>query len=827
MRRRASEPSNGARATAATLLALAAALAGSCSGPGDSAGAARPRATPASVRLFDLADQATVTGTLRGLDGDVAAPGASERLFRFEFDDPPASCWFDGAWIDELEHEASSPRHARATIVEAEGERAVRLEPGDGGLHRFVAADAESALLVVARVRAPEGGRDGGLAVASHEIAPPEESALAPALLEVSSGELRSSRADLLPEDHGGRFIELWTYVAPREKRRSLSLSLLPSTAGLLVDRLEVRRLSTASVLHYTPRLAIDRATHPLARVVYLVNRTCEALLVPAGASVAWQLDVPRRRPRFVFLPGAIAARSGDAAELVVRVDGEQALATRVAGARLAEKADVAPLEVDLARFAGRRVEVALAARSESDVVAFFGAPELLGTDEPDEPLGRRNLLLISLDTLRADHVGCYGDRRGLTPNLDALAAEGLRFASVLSPSSWTLPAHMSLMTGQHPIVHGTMNLRRLMDQERSRPLAARLRDEGWFTAAFTGGGPMQPRNGFGLGFESYGIDDPVKLTRLRHDKADVVAARAAGEVDHLEPALSWLRAHADQPFLLFVHTYVVHNYDPEPRFLAPLDDPSRRIADDWPMALGRRSEEHDAAALARLRNLYAATLAEADERLVGRLLHELDALGLAKKTVVCVVADHGEEHMEHGTTGHRKELYGESTRVPWILRGPGVPRAAVRDDPVELADVAPTLAGLLGIAPDWRVLARDQLRADPEANRETPRLLLLGDVDTQDSREALVAGPWKLMRWNRDGGPEFRLYRIDDDPLERHDLAAEDDGRLRSLAALLAERKRQMLAEAAKLPHDAGIGVRDPTPEELERLRDLGYVDH
>jgi arylsulfatase A-like enzyme len=782
-----------------------------------------------SVHLVDRAAEAKVGGSLRGLDQDWSAPGACEVVRSYEFEQPPEPPWFDESWARELAADASAPHHARATIVALDGGSAAQLAGADGGLRRLVAVAARDPLLVVARVRAPAGAKGGGLAVAIHDVAPPEPDALALAVRNLASAELAAAQRAMLPDDHGGEWRELTLLLPPKGGRRCIGVALLPSGEGLLVDRVEVRRLSMAGWIGASPRLDFDRGKAPLARTIDLVDSTCEALLAPAGASLSFAVDVPRTKPRFLFLPGAFALQGGASVDLVVSAttaDGAEGFGpetTTVTAHRLREAQALAPVEIDLAPLAGRRVELKIAAKAEADVVATFGAPELLGGPEPTAARARRNLLLISLDTLRADHLGCFGDARKLTPRIDALAAAGLRFAAVDSPSSWTLPTHLAAMTGQHPLVHGALLIEDAMDAERSRPLAARMREQGWCTAAFTAGGPVSPRVGFGLGFERYGIDDPVKHTQLDHDAAQIAAKRKA-KGDAFAPVLAWLRAHSDQPFLLFLHTFVVHNYDPQPRFLAPIDDPENRVAGDVPEQLGRLALRDDAA-FARMRNLYAACVAEADQRLVGRALAALDELGLAGDTIVCLIADHGEEQREHGKMGHFREVWRESVHVPWILRGPGVPVGAVRDDPVELADVAPTLAALLGLPDDPLVFGRDQLAADPGENAATPRLLLLGAPGEPGSVESLALGPWKVFRWWKErGDPIVKLFQTDADLMEQHDLAATEPEPLRRMLAALDERKRQLLELRDRLPSSGRAARRELTPEELEQLKALGY---
>jgi arylsulfatase A-like enzyme len=827
---------HAAMLTAAVAATLTFALA-ACRGGGDEPPTSAPRAPlhveGGPLRLLHHLDAATITGSLRGLDGRLDADDLGRETWRDDASGPPDAAWFDGRWFAELDESLAAPSHARA---QPQPDGTWRLAPEDVGLHRLVAVGAEQPSIVLARVRrlasaAPSAATNAELPrlmALPHRFAPPDDAAQRAALVHsIDAAALAQQRVAELPAAAAasGAWTTLALFLDPVEGQRSLSLSLFPGDAPLEVDWVAVRAAPAVATLGQRPRLSFDLATHPLARAIDLIHAAADTLLLPSGVRVAWPLVVPADRPRLLFRPGALALREGLVAALAIDVDGQRAWSGR-ATSPPPETGQAPELVVlDLAPWAGRTIELAFSADAGAhadDVVAACFAPELLAPVAAPRP---PNLLLISLDTLRADHVGCYGDARGLTPAIDALAAAGTRFAHVQSPSSWTLPTHMSAMTGQHPAVHGALESDRVMDPLRSAPLGARLREAGYATAAFTAGGPVHPRNGFGLGFDFYGVDDPMGVTRLRHDLAVVQSAKARGEVDDLAPAIDWLDRHADLPFCLFVHTFLVHNYDAKPRWLARVPDAGAPLHDDFPLKLGAAAKEGDAAALRRIRTLYAATLAQADELLVKRLLAELDALRIADDTVVCLMADHGEEFLEHGWFGHHKELWSETTRVPWIVRGPGVPRGKVHESAVELGDLAPTIAALLRLPPDPRVMGVD--RFGPGGDEEEARLLLLGDVDAPGSREALVVGPWKVMRWIAKEGeePRVRLFHVGDDPGETLDRAAEDPARLRALLFQLDSRKAALRAAAAELPSSGTRQSRDLTPAEIQRLKDLGYI--
>ena len=270
------------------------------------------------------------------------------------------------------------------------------------------------------------------------------------------------------------------------------------------------------------------------------------------------------------------------------------------------------------------------------------------------------NLLLITLDTVRADRLGAYGYAGVETPNLDRLASEGVRFAEAGSPVPLTLPAHATILSGLLPPRHGVRNNGAERFPEEPATLATRLAAAGYRTGAFIGAFVLDRRFGLGRGFDRY--DDEIPRERA----ADLDAERPGRVVT--DRALAWLSEKSEKPFFAWVHLYDAHAPYAPP-------EPFRTLYADRP---------------------YDGEIAEVDAQ-VGRLLAELDRLGIAGRTVVVVVGDHGEALGEHGELTHGLLLYEPSLHVPLLLRAPGVlPTGWVVETPVSLVDLAPTLAGLL-----------------------------------------------------------------------------------------------------------------------------------
>ena len=273
------------------------------------------------------------------------------------------------------------------------------------------------------------------------------------------------------------------------------------------------------------------------------------------------------------------------------------------------------------------------------------------------------NVLLITIDTLRADHVGSYGYSKGTTPTLDALAVEGVRFATPVAPTPLTLPSHTSILTGLFPPAHGVRHNGMFRLDPAVETLAERMHEGGYATAAFVGSVVLAKRYGLDQGFEVYN-DEPTREksgpSGFRESPAAVVTDRA----------LRWLDA-TDGPFFLWVHYY-----DPHARYTPPSPF-SKRFADQP----------------------YDGEIAYVDSQ-IGRLLQRLRGSGRFEQTFIVVTSDHGESLGEHGEATHSYTLYDPVLLVPLIFRGPDIPASRVVTGVVRTIDIAPTLLWSLGLDP-------------------------------------------------------------------------------------------------------------------------------
>jgi arylsulfatase A-like enzyme/Flp pilus assembly protein TadD len=401
-------------------------------------------------------------------------------------------------------------------------------------------------------------------------------------------------------------------------------------------------------------------------------------------------------------------------------------------------------------------------------------------------PTRARNLLLVSLDTVRADHLGCYHYAAAQTPRIDQLAASGVRFEQASTVVPLTLPAHSSLMTGTFPSWHGVRDNGGFYLEDDQITLAEVLRDRGFRTGGFVGAFVLDRRWGIAQGFERF-FDD-FDLDRFANVFGMDMIQRPGSEV--VDRALEWLRAEPKRPFFAWVHLYDAHTpYEaPEPfrsRFPRTLD------------------------------GAYDAEIASVDAQ-VGRLIDALRADGRLDDTVVIVVADHGEMLGEHGELTHGFFIYEGATHIPLIVSGPGVPTGVVPDQ-VRIVDVMPTALSLLGVAVPKQVQGANLM---PVARGQH-----LGLVAHSESWYPRYHYGWSELRAIQDGrfkfirAPRPEMYDLTTDPGEDHDRSAESGSRLDVFSRALDEFESRTTRAGAQQ------GPRPVDSETEERLAALGYV--
>jgi arylsulfatase A-like enzyme len=419
------------------------------------------------------------------------------------------------------------------------------------------------------------------------------------------------------------------------------------------------------------------------------------------------------------------------------------------------------------------------------------------------------HVLLIVVDCLRADHVGAYGHPLPTTPNIDRLAAEGIRFESAYANATWTKPSMATLFTGLHPSEHGLLRVGEPASDEIETDalpediptLAESFRAAGYRTIAVVNQIHLKPEFGFARGFESYRWVKNRSAYEINRELFEELGAQREGR-----PVFAWLhyidvhwpykRGRKDAPPELGIA-----RMHPEP----PLEQ-SREVIEAWV------AEHMNEANRRALETRYDREVAFADGA-VGDLVERVRAAGALDDTWIVVTSDHGEGFLEHGRLMHGFRPYEEVARVPLVMRPPprlGLPRG-VRSSLVSHADFAPTLTDLLGLRPLPDTTGRSY--ADVLRGRESPaRTVLL----QSELASALRSGRHKLIV--RQDEP-LELYDLGADPAERRNLATERcEGECVALRGELERRTRALGPQRV-----AGRGRF--TPEEAAELRALGYL--
>ncbi len=428
----------------------------------------------------------------------------------------------------------------------------------------------------------------------------------------------------------------------------------------------------------------------------------------------------------------------------------------------------------------------------------------LLETACPAPRGAARNAILISIDTLRADHLEVYGHERPTSPNLDAFAAGGVVFEDPLATAAWTLPSHISLLTGRYPAGHGVRK-----DRHRLRgnvpTLASVLQERGFATAAFVNSFFLQPSYGAQRGFATYRY---VPESDSRRGDAPLITRLA----------LDWLGARRDGRFFLFLHYFDVHSdyvaleryeqiFAPRPGRLSGRTQELMRIRAKQ-LSIAPEDAEH-------LARLYDAGIRQLDDDLEP-LFEWLQESGRFGDTVVIVTSDHGEEFLEHGSVSHDRTHYQELLRVPLILGGGGLPAGLRIATPVSLTDLMPTLLGLLELPAPVGIDGRD-LRAlweSPEPAADERPLFAETSPMREDALRSVRMGRFKLIRDLRTDRVE--LYDLEADPVETRDLSAALPEVVDRLSSVLDDLLRRSVEPEplSELPKEAEA-----------RLRALGYL--
>lgn len=616
------------------------------------------------------------------------------------------------------------------------------------------------------------------------------------------------------------------------ENRLVLPASALREGDNRLVLRYAYTRVPrdlTAGMSPDTRRLGVlwdyfrfDTRGDPAARV----RATGRQLYIPYGVSVEYYTRFPVTG---ALLAERVQSRGEEGGSLAVTVSDEKG---EESAGRLSPGTEPAALRLPLT---GKPVRVSLTAipakrpaPTASGIVLTrpaFGLERGAVVSMPGGASGTRaaeaavaarnsgrrppNVIVYLVDTLRADHLGCYGYGKPVSPHADAFAKEATLFESVVAQAPWTRPAVASILTGVWPKTHG-VNGRQDALSHQALTLAEMLQSRGYHTAGFATNGNVAKAFGFAQGFDTYEL-----LPRSRQASRFVT-----------ERAARWLDENPDRPFFLYLHTVDPHSpYRPEPEFrarFAPAVPNDGTGGHPW---LGRLQHGSLRATRTEIDNalaLYDAEIAQNDASF-GALIELLRKRGLWDNTAVVFLSDHGEEFHDHGGWEHGKTLYSEMLHVPLIVRLPGLGEGRRIGEVAQQIDLVPTLLAWLGMPLPPHLEGRDLLplllRSEgdepPPPSVETVAYSYM-DVDGHRGTSA-TAQDWHLIDV-RAPAPRVGLFDRKEDPAERDNRAGKSPvglGYMRALLAAKEREKRQTLRP--------GEGVMDD--ELREQLKALGYI--
>ena len=449
------------------------------------------------------------------------------------------------------------------------------------------------------------------------------------------------------------------------------------------------------------------------------------------------------------------------------------------------------------------------APKSPSAAADDTGLASLDGIESGIDGTGM-NVVLVSVDTTRADHLGCWGHPVIKTPNIDRFAAQGTRFLWCISSAPLTLPSHTTMLTGSYPFVHGARDNGIFFVDQGNVTLAELFKEAHYATDAEVAAVVLGRRYGLDQGFDTYGDVKPNRPKMNLHDLADVGTGgdgstkpaieferpviqtdRKAGEIT--DRGIEIISGHAEtgRPFFVFLHYFDPHwpHEAPEP-FASAYDEG------------------------------YYAEIAFFDQEF-GRLLDAIDDLGLAGKTLVILTSDHGEGRGHHGEHTHSAFLYDSTLHVPLIMRCPGlVPAGLEVEQQVRLVDITPTIADFAGLRRTEQMQGTSllPLLADPDRD-----VRLACYADTLVLQNTLNYSPLRSVRteqWKYILAPREELYNVSQDRRELFNLASIETER----AAAMRQELWDIIADAPPAPGGRGKW-RAPEAEEVRKLAALGYV--
>ena len=433
------------------------------------------------------------------------------------------------------------------------------------------------------------------------------------------------------------------------------------------------------------------------------------------------------------------------------------------------------------------------------------------------------NVILILIDTLRADHLSCYGYERSTSPNIDRMAEEGVLFENPVAPSSWTKPSTASLFTSLYPSMHGVIYGNSVLPRALTT-LAEVLKEAGYLTAGFVANPQIKAIFDFDQGFDFYDdtiVEDKIYHVLFRGNDLEKKIIRRLFKLKWewtdnnnaemiTRKIIPWLKENKDSRFFLYLH-YI----DPHEPYSPPDPFHDKYSNDEFKMTENQKNIA-----------LYDAEIAYTDEN-IGVLLQTLEQLNIANRTLVVLTSDHGEEFLEHGGTGHGQSLYEEQIRVPLIMRYPHVlPASRIIKERAKMIDIMPTILDLLGIGWDGHMEGASLLPLVRQDNIESHENYIFSETYLGYFQgKAITHNKWKYiftevseLRDINKLGPE-ELYDLDNDRGESRNLINQKPK--------IAKEFREKLLSFTRYAHERSISSTKVSIDKRtkEQLKALGYV--
>lgn len=430
----------------------------------------------------------------------------------------------------------------------------------------------------------------------------------------------------------------------------------------------------------------------------------------------------------------------------------------------------------------------------------------LAGCEKQPEALSP-NVILVSIDTLRADHLGCYGYDRPTSPTLDRLASEGMLFECAYATSPWTLPSHGTMLTGFYPGRIGLNSEDSTLPSELET-LAMVLSKHSFSTAAVVNSFFVSEKYGFNRGFDSFCF--------VPENHAPIGAAPII-----IKQAMQWVKQHKNEQFFLFLHFYDVHaNYSTLPQYEEQFVGPYNGVADGTLAQLiefRKGTLSLDKADVKHFADLYDAEIRQLDDQLK-RLLGFLQQEALLEKSFMIITSDHGEEFLDHGGILHGRTQYQELIHIPLIIRGPGIPPSRRFKGIVSLVDMVPTVLSLLGISSPSGLEGLDLSPLWQDNRYKLPDRFIFSEADQynvkNDIKRAVWHGKYKLHYDLLT--KKLELYNLANDPTERLNITSEYP----SVGMVLLTKIKKFMMKFTGDTQSVPL-----TPKEIEKLKSLGYL--